>query len=108
MCLNVRPVTFIPSAEPAVLRSGSTRGAGAGGAGARLAIAPWVGVIKQFALMFVLFCRGWLVHGKLVRLGSAVSNPALQGFSFQVWAAAPREALRPSWFKHPLKIRCAF
>lgn len=33
-----------------------------------------------------------------------VSNPAVQGFSFQVCAAGPREALRPSWFKHPLKI----
>lgn len=43
------------SAEPAVLRSGGRRGAGAGGAGAGLAVAPWVGVVRQSPLTFVLF-----------------------------------------------------
>lgn len=43
-----------------------------------------------------------------MRLGTAVSDPAVQGFSFHVWAAGPREALRPSWFKHRLKIIYAF
>lgn len=89
------------SAEPAVLRSDSTRGAEAGGAGAGLAITLWVGVIRQFLLTFVLFFGGWLICGKFVRLGRVVSNLAVQGFSFQVCTAAPREA------QHPLKITCA-
>lgn len=66
-----------------------------------------MGVVRQFPFTFVLFFRGWLVRGELLRLGRVVSNPAVQGFSFQVCAAGLREALRPSWFKHPLKIICA-
>lgn len=95
-------------AEPALLRSSSARGAGAGGAGTGLAITPWVGIIRQFSLTFVLSFGGWLVCGRPVRLGRVVSNPAVRGFSSQVCTARLWEALRPSWFKQPLKIIHAF